>query len=103
MGFGGSNFAMTAGANGFNPLYSYSAHITSYDYDSPISEEGKPTEKYHLLRDVFNSYYGESKKSPSIPQPFKTIAIKDMPVTLMGTLFANLGEPTVKNGNLTYF
>lgn len=46
MGFGGTNFGMTAGANGFNPLYSYMAHITSYDYDSPISEEGKATEKY---------------------------------------------------------
>lgn len=61
MGFGGTNFGMTAGANGFNPLYSYMPHITSYDYDSPISEEGKATEKYHSLRQVFQKYYGEGK------------------------------------------
>lgn len=67
MGFGGTNFATTAGANGFNPLYSYMAHITSYDYDSPISEEGKTTEKYHALRQVLQRYNGEGKQLMTVP------------------------------------
>lgn len=67
MGFGGTNFATSAGANGFNPLYSYMAHVTSYDYDSPISEEGKATEKYHSLRKVFQKYYGEGKQLMAVP------------------------------------
>jgi len=37
MAFGGTNFGTTAGANGFNILYDYSPHITSYDYDSPVN------------------------------------------------------------------
>ena len=33
---GGTNFGLTAGANGF-PNNDYMPHITSYDYDAPIT------------------------------------------------------------------
>merc|ERR1719253_1488852 len=38
MGHGGSNFGFWSGANGGGK--SYQPHITSYDYDSPVSENG---------------------------------------------------------------
>ncbi len=103
MGYGGTNFAMTAGANGFNPLYSYMPHVTSYDYDSPVSEGGMSTVKYSMLRDVFQKYYGAAHKMIDIPPPMKTIGIKDINVGVAATLFANLGEAIVTNGELTYF
>lgn len=46
---GGTNFGLTAGANGF-PNNDYMSHITSYDYDAPINEHGAATSKYHLIR-----------------------------------------------------
>lgn len=65
MDFGGTNFGVTAGANGYNGLYQYLPHITSYDYDSPINEMGRPTEKYHALRNILQTVLDEPL--PEIP------------------------------------
>ena len=44
---GGTNFGLTAGANSFKGgKYDYRGHITSYDYDAPINEQGSATPKY---------------------------------------------------------
>ena len=52
---GGTNFGLTAGANGLNGMRSndYWGAITSYDYDAPINEQGSPTQKYISLRKMF--------------------------------------------------
>lgn len=47
---GGTNFGLTAGANAGSGKSDYTAHVTSYDYDSPINEQGAATSKYHALR-----------------------------------------------------
>ena len=49
---GGTNFALTAGANPQvqNNNTDYSAQITSYDYNSPINEQGAVTPKYLALK-----------------------------------------------------
>jgi beta-galactosidase len=47
---GGTNFALTAGANSYNDVMDYKADVTSYDYDSPINEQGAATPKYHALK-----------------------------------------------------
>src|SRR5690606_33021383 len=46
---GGTNFGLTAGANDSGR---YLPMVTSYDYDSPISESGDLTEKFHAFREV---------------------------------------------------
>jgi beta-galactosidase len=49
MAHGGTNFGLTAGANhdgGLQPT------TTSYDYDAPIAEDGRLTEKFHAFREV---------------------------------------------------
>jgi hypothetical protein len=53
MAYGGTNFGLTAGANGF-PDNDYMPHITSYDYDSPINEQGGVTPKYYATRKLFS-------------------------------------------------
>ena len=52
MAHGGTNFGLTAGGNSkFDKKpYDYAAHITSYDYDAPINEQGSPNKKYHIFR-----------------------------------------------------
>lgn len=47
---GGTNFGLTAGANPKRNKTDYTPHVTSYDYDSPINEQGGTTEKYHALK-----------------------------------------------------
>lgn len=46
---GGTNFGLTAGANDSGR---YLPMVTSYDYDSPITEDGRITEKFRAFRDV---------------------------------------------------
>ncbi len=41
---GGTNFGFTAGANSGGK--GYEPDVTSYDYDAPINEQGRPTSKY---------------------------------------------------------
>ncbi|MEU9008190.1 beta-galactosidase [Streptomyces sp. NPDC048479] len=55
MAHGGTNFAGWAGANrggGALHMGGLQPDVTSYDYDAPIDEYGRPTEKFRLFRDV---------------------------------------------------
>jgi len=49
---GGTNFGFMAGKNN----ESQTAVITSYDYDAPLTEDGRITRKYELFRDVISKY-----------------------------------------------
>ena len=46
---GGTNFGLT---NGANDKGLYQPTVTSYDYDAPLDEAGRPTEKFWMFRDV---------------------------------------------------
>lgn len=46
---GGTNFGFLNGANDYDKL---TPDVTSYDYDSPLSEDGQITPKYKAFRDV---------------------------------------------------
>ncbi|KAI6654322.1 Beta-galactosidase-1-like protein 2 [Oopsacas minuta] len=65
---GGTNFGFTNGALHFE---NYTTHITSYDYDAPLTENGDVTEKYKLFRGVLSGYtFG--RQLPPIPQDIPT-------------------------------
>lgn len=62
---GGTNFGFY---NGANYGEKYEATITSYDYDSPLSECGDETEKYRAVRSVIARYLGKDEKDfPAFP------------------------------------
>jgi len=67
MAHGGTNFAGWSGANRSGPLQDRSLvpTATSYDYDAPIDEYGRPTEKFWLMRKVLEEY-GEGPL-PALP------------------------------------
>ena len=69
---GGTNFGFTAGANSFSPTQ-YQPVITSYDFDAPIDEQGKPTAKYFMLRRLIQQYV--NYKIPDVPKSVKTIVV----------------------------
>ncbi|MGM7698824.1 glycoside hydrolase family 35 protein [Microbacterium sp. A84] len=77
---GGTNFALTAGANDSGR---YLPLVTSYDYDAPISESGDLTEKFHAFRSVIAKHAAV----PSDPLP----AVVDAP-TLTVPL-ESVGDP----------
>ncbi|KAL4450728.1 hypothetical protein ABPG77_001084 [Micractinium sp. CCAP 211/92] len=70
---GGTNFGFTAGAGLDGDKYA--AHITSYDYDCPISEAGDYCQpgiggpcKFHALRDLLARHTGVEPPKPP-PRP----------------------------------
>lgn len=69
---GGTNFGLTAGANAENgKKYDFLGHVTSYDYDAPINEQGSPTSKYQALKALIKKY--ATWNIPSEPAPIKMI------------------------------
>ncbi|MGW1495344.1 glycoside hydrolase family 35 protein [Streptomyces sp. NPDC002402] len=59
MAHGGTNFAGWAGANRAGDLQDLELEptVTSYDYDAPIDEAGRPTEKFFRLREVLARHH----------------------------------------------
>lgn len=86
MTHGGTNWGHWAGANspGFAP------DVTSYDYDAPINENGEPTPKYHLLRNLLAKH--SEGKLPRIPASIPTMSIPEFELTEFAPLFPNLKE-----------
>ncbi len=93
---GGTNFGFTSGS-----LYGASyipdkekkyprflPYTTSYDVDALIGEDGNPTKKYFLCRDILDEYLGKSKRSHLIaPKKAQEFTVK---LTEMASLFDNL-------------
>jgi len=74
---GGTNFGFTAGANSGGA--GYEPDVTSYDYGSPLDEQGRPTRAYHALRKQLASYLPSGQQLPEVPAEIpamKTPAIK---------------------------
>ena len=91
MTHGGTSFAQWAGANnkGFAP------DCTSYDYDAPISEQGRATEKYYELRNLLQQY--SKDKLPSVPKPIPVISIPTITFTEMMPLLRAGNMPAAIN------
>ncbi|MFE7626233.1 beta-galactosidase [Streptomyces sp. NPDC057509] len=70
MAHGGTNFAGWAGANRSGPLQDGELRptVTSYDYDAPVDEYGRATEKFHLFREVLAGYADGPLPEPP-PEP----------------------------------
>src|SRR5437667_7467453 len=50
---GGTTFGFMNGANSGK---TYEPDISGYDYDSPLDEAGRPTQKFFAMRDVIKKY-----------------------------------------------
>lgn len=100
---GGTNFGFFSGA--LNDLsltpregtpIRYIAHTTSYDEDAPVSENGLPTEKYYLCRDMLSEHLGKGK-NPNRTLPFEyKIQTPKIELTEAARLFDNLDILTEK-------
>jgi len=87
---GGTNFGFMAGAN-----YSdkYEPDVTSYDYDAPLSEAGRPTQKYFAIRELIARYLPAGTRLPDLPEPLRSIVLPEIRFTQAASLFDNLPAP----------
>jgi beta-galactosidase len=90
MVYGGTSFGFMAGANyggRFQP------QPTSYDYDAPIDEMGRPTKKFFALRDVLSRHLAPGEKLPDVPAVAAPIDIPNIELTESASVFDILGQP----------
>jgi beta-galactosidase len=92
MAHGGTTFGQWGGAN--SPAYS--PMVTSYDYDAPINEQGKPTEKFFAVRELLKNYLNPGEKITELPAPLPVIEVPAFGFTQTAALFENLpaGKPS---------
>jgi len=74
---GGTSFGFMSGANWDHETYE--PDVTSYDYDSPVSESGELTKKYFAFREIIAKHL-LGTKIPDPPQPQPVIEIPEFPL-----------------------
>jgi len=87
---GGTSFGFMNGANS-DGKGSYEPDVTSYDYDAPLDESGRPTKKYYAFRDVIAKDTG--KTLPPVPEAAPTISVPAVKLTEAASLWKNLPRP----------
>ena len=71
MAHGGTNFGTWAGANA-GPDGELQPTVTSYDYDAPIAEDGRLTEKFHAFRAAIAEHTGRQPPQPPADHPVQS-------------------------------
>ena len=94
---GGTSFGMMGGAS--QSTGSYRGNVTSYDYDAPIDEAGRPTPKFFAYRDVILKYTGQ----PALPVPASApiIAVPKFELASSASLWDLLPQPVHSEMPLT--
>ena len=64
--------------------------MTSYDYDAPVDEQGRPRPKYYRLREMIGADRGPL---PPVPEPIPAADIPPIAMKPYSTLWANLPAP----------
>ena len=88
---GGTNFGFTAGANSGGK--GYEPDVTSYDYDAPIGEQGRPTPKYFALRELIASHLPAGRALPPIPDPVPAVAVPEFRMRAHASVWNHLPKP----------
>jgi len=87
---GGSSWGYMSGAN-FSRAYE--PDISGYDYDSPLDEAGRPTAKFHALRDVIRKCAPAGTEFPELPKPLPMVSVPRFELTESAALTARLPRP----------
>lgn len=92
MAHGGTSWGFYAGANTDFADNHYQPTVSSYDFDAPVDETGRASEKYHRLRALLQKH--TPMPLPPIPAPAApAIAITRFALTESAALLENLPRP----------
>ena len=89
--YGGTSFGWMNGAN--TDGKNYQPDVSSYDYDAPIDESGRPRPKYFALRKVIAEATGVTP--PPVPESAPLITIAPIELKEAQPLWATLPHPIV--------
>lgn len=84
---GGTSFGFMSGANWDHNQYQ--PDVTSYDYDSPVSESGILTKKFYAFREVI-AKHRPGVTLPDPPAPLPVISVPDFQLDKVALLWSNL-------------
>ncbi|WP_258052771.1 beta-galactosidase family protein [Streptomyces sp. Ru73] len=102
MAHGGTSFGGWAGANRSGALQDGALlpTVTSYDYDAPVDERGRPTAKFWRFREVLAAYAEGPVPEPPAPWPVLAgpAAVRLTGWASMDAVVAALGGPEVRSG-----
>jgi beta-galactosidase len=87
---GGTSFGFMSGANYDR---AYQPDISSYDYDSPLDEAGRPTKKFSTLSEVIRKYLPAGTQLPPMPEPLPMVEIPRFELKESASPWALLGQP----------
>ncbi|HTS12787.1 MAG TPA: glycoside hydrolase family 35 protein [Candidatus Limnocylindrales bacterium] len=86
---GGTSFGFM---NGANLDKTYMPQTTSYDYDAPLDESGRPTKKYFAFREII-AWHRPGVTLPPVPSTPAPIAIAPVALSEASPLWDNLAAP----------
>ena len=95
---GGTSWGFMSGAN-FDRTYQ--PDISSYDYDAPLDEAGRPTKKFFLIRQAIEKNLPAEKRLPELPAALPVIEIPAFELTEAAGLADLLGKPVTSEGPQT--
>ncbi|MFI8998258.1 beta-galactosidase family protein [Streptomyces sp. NPDC053542] len=102
MAHGGTSFGGWAGANRDGALQDGALlpTVTSYDYDAPVDERGRPTAKFWRFREVLEPYADGPLPEPPAPQPVLAgpAAVRLTGWVPLDAVLDGLGGPEVESG-----
>jgi beta-galactosidase len=88
---GGTCYGFTAGAN--NGGKGYEPDVTSYDYASPVNEQGGTTPAYYALRQQLSAYLPKATVLPAVPDALPAMAIPPIPMQAWSSVWNELPKP----------
>ena len=89
---GGTSFGFMNGAN-YNSKEPYQPDTTSYDYDSPLDEAGRPTPKFQMIRSVILKHLPQGEMLPDIPASRSPIKVPQFKLNETAGMLQLLGRP----------
>ena len=67
--------------------------MTSYDYASPVDEQGRPTAAYHALRKQLASYLPAGETLPDVPAPIPTMTLPEIKLDYWTSVWDHMPRP----------
>jgi len=98
---GGTNFGFMNGAN-YSDSAPYQPTTTSYDYDAPLDEAGRPTPKYLALRELIARHLPLGERLPAVPAAPRPITFPPLELNESASLWSLLGKRVVAARPLTF-